>query len=173
MKLRRSQNTAVISRRWPASSCSPSALETSAATWGDRKRDSSGALAIDRLEQPRVADADGRLIGERARQPARRLVESAHLVARQGEHADHFRVLEDRQAQQGAVAEAARRATGVLDVGLDVPDLRGRAGQRDAAHQGVPAGLDRMAALVRVELGGPPAEATTRYTPSSRTYATP
>ena len=41
MKLRRSQNIAVISRRWPASIASPSSLETSAATCGDRKRDSS------------------------------------------------------------------------------------------------------------------------------------
>ena len=38
MKLRRSQNIAVISRRWPASIASPSGLDTSSATWGERNR---------------------------------------------------------------------------------------------------------------------------------------
>src|SRR3989304_2207495 len=40
-KPRRSLKTAVTTRRWPPSSASPSGLETSSATWGERNLASS------------------------------------------------------------------------------------------------------------------------------------
>ena len=65
MKPRRSAKTAVIWRRWPASSCSPSALEIERRDLGRHEPGQLGPLALDRLEQPGVLDRDGDLLGER------------------------------------------------------------------------------------------------------------
>ena len=64
MKPRRSAKTAVIWRRWPARSCSPSALEINAAIWGDTNRASSVRWRSIVSTQPGVLDGDGNLLGE-------------------------------------------------------------------------------------------------------------
>ena len=126
VKLRRSQNIAVISRRWPASIASPSGLETSAATCGDRNRaswarwrsivPSSGPLLV---AQP--------LLAERRRDPRpedRRVDGLGEVVG-------------------GAHADAADDAVELVDAGDD--------DDRQVAQGRV--GLERGERLVAVHLG--------------------
>ena len=163
MKLRRSQNIAVISRRWPASIASPSGLETSAATCGERNRaswprwrsivSSSRALAmpIAACSPKPTARAVSAAVNGRT---SLRVRASTPLIVPSCSH---------RDAEQGSVAaDLLARAGDVLAVRKDVVDADRLADEGDPPHDDSRPGRIGCSRSQASSSGVPPAEAATR-----------
>ena len=86
VKFRRSQNIAVISRRWPPGGPRLRGSDELGDLWREEPGELA-ALALDRLEQLGVGDADRGLLGEAGRERPLGVLERADLVAGQREHA--------------------------------------------------------------------------------------
>ena len=114
------------------------------------------ALALDRLEEPRIGDPDRRLLGEADGERPLAIAERPDLVAGQGQDAANRPVLLDRDADQGPVsADMLARGRLVLAVVENVVDADHLADQGDPSDQAVAAGPDRVVPLPGVQLRRP------------------
>ena len=91
--------------RWPASSRSPSSEEMSSATCGREEARQLGPLALDGVEQPRVRDRDGRLVGERRDELDLPVGEQPRGAPADADDADERVVQEDRNTEQRPIAD--------------------------------------------------------------------
>ena len=125
MNPRRSQNTAVICRRWPARSCSPSGLETRAEVLGRYEPGQLGPLPLDRPHQSGVLDRDGDLLRECRHQRDLGLGIGAELAATETDDADDIGVLEDGNPKEGSDPVLRCRWPVVLGIGQHIVDVDG------------------------------------------------
>src|SRR5215467_12413453 len=118
VKPRRSQNNAVISRRWLSSCFSVPDATIRSATCGGKKRRPTHALdltdlignallelliqLVEIIEQPRVLDGDDGLGGEISEQIDLLLGERAHFLAINADHTNQLTFLQHRDSQHRA-----------------------------------------------------------------------
>ena len=120
---------------------------------GNLRRDEARqlrALPLHGIEQPRVGDRDGRLVGERPDEFDVLVGERPRNVTADGDRSDHLVVQDDRNAEQRSIADDALRFERVVGVGQDVGDLHRITGERGPSDDGRPVTPVRMSLGVRV-----------------------
>ena len=139
--------------RWPASNCSPSVEEMSAATSGETKRDSSvrcrSTASISRAFAIAIAAWSANVVTSSTCSS----VNGSRDVPADRDDADQLVVQNDRNAEQRAIADDGLSSERVLRIGQDVGDLHRLAGERHPADDGRPVTLVRMFLRVGVPLG--------------------
>ena len=113
-----------------------------------------GPLPLHGVEQPRVGDRDGRLVGERRDELDLPVDERPRDAPADADDADECVVQEDRNAEQRPIPDDPLRAERVVGVGQDVGDLHRLPGQRRPSDDGRPVTPMRMFDRVVVALGG-------------------
>ena len=95
-------------------------------------------MTLHGVEQPRVRDGDGRLVGEGLDELHLLLGERPRDVPTDADDPDEFVVEEDRNAEQRSIADHPLCAERVVGVGQDIGDLHRLPGQSRPPHDGRP-----------------------------------
>ena len=115
---------------------------------GDGRRDEAGqlrALPLDGVDQPRVGDRYGRLIGECPDELDVVVGEWSHVAAGDPDDPDQLLVQHDWNAEQGPISDDALSSlVRVVGVGQNVGDLLHLTGQSDSTDNGRPVTRVRM-----------------------------
>ena len=102
------------------------------------------ALALDGLDQPGVRDRNRRLVGKRLEQLDVLMSEKPGSIASDGDGPDQLLIQDDRNTEQGSVADDLLCSVGVVFVGQDVGDLLDCTAQRHPSDDRRPVARVRM-----------------------------
>ena len=114
---------------------------------GDLRREEAGQLRplpLHGIEQPCVGDRDGGLVGEGLDELDLPVRERSRDAPADADDTDEFVVQEDRNAEEGSIADDPLRSERVVSVGQDIGDLHCLPSQRRPSDDGRPVAPMRM-----------------------------